>query len=201
MPGRPGTSSNRVAGPAGGFTLIELIVTAAIIAVVAAVAVPQFAAASARYRLDLATQRVLSDLSIVAGAASAAGTSRSVVFDAPSDSYIMLGIASQGRAFNRWVDLGPEPFKTDLVSATFTDAVMLKMSGHGVAENDGLIIIASGLEAKRITLTQGSPTIGIETLTISDPPRNTGTITPVEVRSTRSVDVAGSAATDARFTR
>lgn len=183
-----------------GFTLVELVITIAIIATIAAVAVPRFAAADTRYRLSLASQRIMSDLSVTAASASAAGTTRPVFFDPVGDTYVMMGVESRGRAMNRWVDLSRKPYDADLISATFTDATHLRMTGHGVAETDGVIIVAAGREAKRIRLTANSPTVGLETLRLTQTPTNDILPSVSATIDDGSVDVLGTVTT-ARATR
>jgi prepilin-type N-terminal cleavage/methylation domain-containing protein len=120
-----------------GFTLVELAVVVALLAVIAAVAVPRFASASARARLDAATARVVNDISITAASARAAGASRQIVFSAGTDEYLMIGVPSRGAFTNRQVQLAGQPYDTNLVSASFDGSPLLAMNGYGVADFGG----------------------------------------------------------------
>ena len=62
---RPKTRPNRLAGSvatrARAFSLIELVLVVATIAVLSAIAVPKYASAMNRYRVDLAAKRYARD--------------------------------------------------------------------------------------------------------------------------------------------
>jgi prepilin-type N-terminal cleavage/methylation domain-containing protein len=182
----PGTPSNR-----RGFTLIDLAVTVAVLAVVAAIALPRFGSASARYKLEAASTRIVSDLSLASVHASAQAETRTIVFDTARDEYRMIGIDSRGGSASRWVDLGGEPFTANLVTADFESQPRLDISGHGLAESDGLIVVAVGRRAKRITVTEGSSAITVELLDLGSP-ADSDVLPPVSgTRNIARVDVAG----------
>lgn len=71
----------------GGFNLFELTMVVAIVAVVAAIAAPRYAAASARYRADLAARRIVADLSLARTRAKTLSASQAVVFSPEAAQY------------------------------------------------------------------------------------------------------------------
>jgi len=75
-------SSSRAKGPFSGFTLIELLIVVAIIAVLAAIAVPNFVDAQTRSKVS----RVKSDLRTISGALEAYYTDNNIY---PSSTLVM----------------------------------------------------------------------------------------------------------------
>lgn len=181
-----------------GFTIIELVVVVVLIGVMAAVAVPRFASASSRSKLDAAASRVVQDIGIVSSSASAAGVDRQIVFSPATEQYVMMGVPSRGKLANRQVDLGGPPYDTNLVSASFDGAVLLTFNGFGLAETDGTISLALGTYGKRILLRGGSAAIEVSSLELTT--RGDGDTMPT-VRSVTSQITVDSALADSVATR
>lgn len=150
-----------------GFTLVELAVVVALLAVVAAIAAPRFASASARARLDAASSRVVNDISITAASARAASASRQMVFNTLEDQYVMMGVPSRGAFVNRSVRLSGQPYETNLVSASFDGSPLLSMNGYGLAEFSGAINLAVGKLGRRIVLLKGGSSVQVEALELN----------------------------------
>src|SRR2546423_11308670 len=72
------------------FSLIEMVLVLAILAMVSAIAVPRYAGSIARYRAETAARRVAADLALAAAHAADAGKPQLVVFVARS--YQMPGM-------------------------------------------------------------------------------------------------------------
>ncbi len=73
-----------------GFSLVELVMVLSIIAVTAAIALPRYSRATARYRIDLAARRVMADLyyaQTLARVTSAEVKVKFVKGDKPDESY------------------------------------------------------------------------------------------------------------------
>jgi prepilin-type N-terminal cleavage/methylation domain-containing protein len=112
-------------GPAvgGGFSLLELVLVTAIIAVMAAIAVPRFGRASGRYRADLAARRIVADLAYLQSAARRSSCLKRAVFDSGADQYTMEGIADMDRPGQVYtVNLSDPKYGADLASATFQNS-------------------------------------------------------------------------------
>ena len=88
----------------GGFSLLEVLLVLAIVAICAAVAAPRYGRASGRYRADLAARRVLADLRLAQSYAKTASASRTVSFATTTEQYQLLAVpALDGRrATTRW---------------------------------------------------------------------------------------------------
>ncbi len=168
MPARLGATSSRGGLPRStGFTLVELVIVIAVLAVISAVAIPRFASASARSRLDAAALRVVQDIGIASSSAAAAGANRQLVFEPLSDQYAVVGVRTRGGGFFRSVKLGDPPYEVNVVSATFGGSPLLVLNGHGVSESDGTINLAVGRYGKRILLAEGTASVQIRSLDLA----------------------------------
>ena len=158
---RPRTRRNRRAGliasRARAFSLIELVLVIATIAVLSAIAVPKYASAMNRYRVDLAAKRVVADLALARASARASGKGQVVNFAAPANGYTMAGLAApDGRAGDYTVRLGDEPFKCAISRVEFGSAApfatSVRFTRYGTPEAGGGVVVSSGDYSKTVLL-------------------------------------------------
>ncbi len=133
------------------FTLIELVMVVVIVGVVAAIAIPRFSNASARYRVDLAAARVATDLELTRDTARSVSASMTVRFAEGSARY--GAVAANPGALN----IGPttpkpgfvsnissEPYFAYVAAAKFGTGPQVDITPYGVFDSDGLVIVTNG---------------------------------------------------------
>ncbi len=154
-----------------GFSLLEVVLVTAIIAVMAAIAVPRFGRASGRYRIDLAARRIAADLAYLQSTARRGSCLKRAVFDSSANQYMLASIADMDRPSQDYtVNLSDSKYGTDLVSATFqnssgyvsTTALSFDMWGRPQCGNppgnpmaplaSGSIVVQVGAETRTITV-------------------------------------------------
>lgn len=128
-----------------GFTLIELVVVAVIIALLASVAIPRFAGAICNQRLETAAARICADLTLAQRSARNQSTSITVRFDTSTDCYTLVGLPDLDRPGSDYtVNLAHLPYEVDLYAADFDGNAKVLVDGYGNATHSGNVIIASG---------------------------------------------------------
>lgn len=150
-----GTRS-RAARPAGrrAFSLVELAVVVAILAMLSALAMPRFADASARRRLDTAAHRVMADLRHAQQHAVATSAAVAVTFDPSDSTYVVDAPSPISAGLGYKVPLAEAPLGVRLM-ATSLASNRAVFNGHGVAAGDGVVTLGSGRFRTTITLTAG----------------------------------------------
>jgi prepilin-type N-terminal cleavage/methylation domain-containing protein len=137
----------------GGFSLLEVVLVSAIIAIFAALAVPRYGSACARHRADVTAGRVAADLRLAQSHARVASSSRTVCFDPATEEYLLPDVpAPDGASGSYGVALSSEPYRADLVSADFSGATQVVFSGWGLPNSGGTIIVTSGSQQRTIIL-------------------------------------------------
>jgi prepilin-type N-terminal cleavage/methylation domain-containing protein len=138
-------------GPPQAFSIIELVLVLAIMALVSAIAVPRYANSVARYRVDSAAHRVAADLALAQSQASTAGKSQSVVFVARS--YQTPGMPHlDGKSYGDYtVDLGAEPYRVSRVAAEFGGDATVTFDMYGTPDSGGSVVLEVG-DARRIVV-------------------------------------------------
>jgi prepilin-type N-terminal cleavage/methylation domain-containing protein len=131
------------------FTLIELVLVVAAIAVLSAVAVPKYSSSMNRYRVNIAAKRVVADLALARAAARASGAGQVVDFSTRVNRYVFTGLAApDGRSGDYTVLLSDDPYKVKISSVAFgtaTPAVKtVTFSRFGLPQYDGTIVISCG---------------------------------------------------------
>jgi len=136
-----------------GFSLVELMMVAAIISVMAAIAAPRYASALASYRADAAARRIVADLALAQGRAKAQSTTLTVDFDPPAGKYAITGMADPDRPASAYtVDLRAEPYRAALDQAAFGQGTKVNFDGYGIPNKGGTIILHVGSYSKTITV-------------------------------------------------
>lgn len=140
-----------------GFNLLELVMVIAIMGIVAAVAAPRYAQATARYRINVAARRISQDLALASRQARNAGASRTVTFTAAGTQYTISDLAGLVRASQSYrVDLLAEPYCSRIDSVDFGGDRVVVFNGYGVADSGGQIVLKSGALTRTITFDAAS---------------------------------------------
>lgn len=131
---------------------MELCFVLAVSAVVAAITVPRYASASARYKADFAARRIVADLELAALTARNASESRTVAFN-DDRTYTI----DQTRDLNRGGDtyrvrLADEPYGATRVTASFGGDAVVVFDGYGAPDTDGTVVVEVGSVRKTVTL-------------------------------------------------
>jgi len=133
------------------FTLLELAVVLVIVTILASMAVPRYAAAASRYRLDSAARRVAADLNLARRQARIRSTTLSASFDANTDRYVLVGMQDPDRPSVAYqVILSDPPYEVDLVSATFGASGVAVFNGFGRPKAGGSIVLSAGVDTRTI---------------------------------------------------
>ncbi|WP_428388264.1 GspH/FimT family pseudopilin [Mucisphaera sp.] len=146
------TSIPRVGLPRA-FTLIEVVLVVAIAAVLSAIALPRFNNSLDRYRLELAAQRIATDLDYARTYARHASQSIKVNFDINTDRLAAPTLpVPDGRNLRYQLDLSEEPFAVDLTGSDFSGQPSVTFNGHGLPDSPGTIKLSHGGRVVTLTL-------------------------------------------------
>jgi type II secretory pathway pseudopilin PulG len=135
------------------FTLVELITVVAIIAMLAAMAIPRFGDSVARQRADAAARRIAADLELARKHAIHASVSQTVTFYPDSSSYVLPGVQHLDHPDGAYkVDLTAEPYAATLVSADFAGSAKVTFGMYGKPDSGGTVRIGVGEHYRTVTL-------------------------------------------------
>jgi len=135
-----------------GFSLLEIVFVVAIFAVLAAMAVPRYGRATARYRADVAARRIAADIALTRKSARSAGAKRTLSFSVASGEYSVAGLADlRDSSADYRVDLKARPYEARMLSADFGGDAELVFDGYGAPDSGGRVRVQVG-EAVRTVL-------------------------------------------------
>ena len=152
--------ARRRARPA--FTYIELAMSLAIMTILSAIAAPRYANFTTRHRMQSATRRVMSDLSLAARRARLKGASQTVAFDVINDSYAVGDLLDPDDPSKPYVTrIAAEPYNAAIVSADFGGDADLVFDAFGVPDTNGSIVIRVGRFQQTIPITGADGSRGV----------------------------------------
>ncbi len=137
--------------------MLELVIVLVIMGIISAIAVPRYAKALARHRVDAAARRIVSDLSLAQRQAKTSGTTQTVIFDAGANTYRLVGVQHLDHAGREYeVLLAQEPYRTRLVSADFGGDAEILFDGYGVPDSGGTVVLQAGNYQQTVAVEAGS---------------------------------------------
>jgi Tfp pilus assembly protein FimT len=138
---------------AAAFSLAELVLVVAIIAIISAIAVPRYASALVRYRADAAARRVVADLSLARHLARQTGQSRTVTFNTVTGRVRIIGQSGMDApASNYETNLAAAPYQAAITAADFGGDATIIFNGYGVPDSGGAATVAAGDATKTIAV-------------------------------------------------
>lgn len=137
------------------FSLLEIVLVLAILAILVAMAAPRYGTAVARYQAEMAARRVVADLALSRSRARITSTQHTVAFTPAADQYQLPGVADlKNSAADYLVDLSARPYHADLLSADFGGDGTVVFDGYGKPDSSGQVIVQVGDIQKIIALDQ-----------------------------------------------
>ena len=138
-----------------GFTLLDTVITLAIIGTMAGIAVPRYGQSVARYRADMAARRIVNDLDLLRIRARAQGTFESAYFYTAQDycKYVSdPDLDDISREYN--VYLYEKPYLADIVESSFDGGgrTYMRYGNYGHSYWGGYVLIRVGNETRRIVV-------------------------------------------------
>jgi prepilin-type N-terminal cleavage/methylation domain-containing protein len=139
--------------PVRGYSLIELLLVLAIVAMLASIAVPRFAGAITRQRADGLARRVVADLRLAQRHAKRAGIDQTCWFKIAENGYTLVGMLEPDRPTAEYtVRMGDDPYGGTLESFDLGTDDKIVFDMYGVPDSAGSIAIRVGDEYRTITI-------------------------------------------------
>ncbi len=139
--------------PTRGFSLIELVLVMAIISILAAIAVPRYAGAIARYRADAAARRIVADLDYARQRARASSSSVTAEILPDQDVVRVIGAFSMDDPSAVWeADLSGPPYRADITASIFGADNSVIFNGYGDPDSGGAVILQVGSVTRSVVL-------------------------------------------------
>ncbi len=135
------------------FTIVEAVMVVFIIGVVAAIALPRYAAFTAQRKVEAAARRIVADLSLARRHARSSSAAQTVDFDIADDFYELVGMADPDHPGEGYrVELRGDPYSADLDSATFDTGNQIVFDGYGNPDSGGTVVVKVGSREKTIAI-------------------------------------------------
>lgn len=136
-----------------GFTLLELVISISVLALVAVVAVIRFSGYLQHYRADAAAQQIQTDLAYARQLAISRSRSQTVRFLPASGSYSLVDVSDLDRPGQPYlIRLGEEPYQCVLVSASLGNDADLIIDRYGTPDSGGTIVVRAGKVSRTVTV-------------------------------------------------
>ncbi len=144
------------------FSLLELVIILVTIALLSAIAVPRYADALVRYRVNLAADRVMRDLQWAAAHAKATGADVVLAFDLADNAYTSAELDDPDQPGSGYaVALGEPPYEAAITAADFAGSAQVTFNGYGTPSASGFIAVTVGDRTQKVTLDAATGEVSI----------------------------------------
>lgn len=136
-----------------GFTLAELTIVTLILAILAVVSVPKYAASADHYRTQAAANRIAADLLLARQHARATSSSQTVQFTEASDNYVLVGMNDPNHSSDEYsVDLLKTGYPAKLAIVDLGGGDSVTFDQFGKPDAGGSVVVQSGDSERTVTL-------------------------------------------------
>jgi len=139
-----------------GFSLLEVALVLAIIAVISAIAIPRYGSANQTFRLHAALDRVAEDLEFAQTLAKSKSTPVSVTFSSIEPRYWITLDPGGADQIVTDVSLDESPYFVDSTAASIGAGRILRFNGYGEPEDDANIEVSRGSRTGSLTYSKDS---------------------------------------------
>ena len=141
------------------FTLVELILVAAIIAVISGIAIPRYSASLSNFRARTAARRLVADIALAQSQARASSAKKEIEFT--QTGYTIKGIAGLDGKATYSVAFAEDPYHARIKLSFTPESSVLTFDGYGWPDRGGTIQVSSGSSVREITIdgTSGRATV------------------------------------------
>lgn len=157
------TSRMRHIARARAFSLLEVTLVMAILAIMLGIAAPRYHHALANYRADAAARRIVADLHAARRAAEQTSRARTVTFDleAHTLAYTAPSINQQGEPEHR-TRLADEPYMATLRRVDFDGGHTVSFDGFGKPDTGGRVVVRADGRERAVRLDAASGQASVE---------------------------------------
>lgn len=146
-----------------GFTLIDLILSLAVIVIVAAIATPRYYNSLTRYRADAAARRVAADMALTQRTAKSTGASKTISFDSVNNRYQISSLTKLDNSDEPYiVNLQDPPYQAQLGLIDLGGDWKVTFDGFGLPDSGGFVDVQAGDVSYRVTLNAETGATSIE---------------------------------------
>ena len=145
-----------------GYSLVELVMVMALIAIIAALAAPRWVKATQHYAADLAAQRVAGDIALAQSRANFSSTSVTISFATPG-RYQISGMSDPNKPSQTYtVDLTASPYTAALSNINFGGTTSLTFDGYGVPKQSGSLLVSVAGWSRTVSVDGTSGKVSIQ---------------------------------------
>lgn len=180
-----------------GYSLIEVLMVVAVVAVLSAIAAPRVSGSLTRQRAIAAAKRVAADLEYARARAMASSASCKVVFSPGRGAYVLPGVSNplDRTSAPYMVRVNDAPYKCAIAAVSFGDDKSLRhqvfgndevgevvFDGFGVPDTTGWVVVRCGPHLYKVTLdASGRASIAPTTKTVLQADISQAPFTVIEV--------------------
>lgn len=125
-----------------GFTLVELVLVVAVLAVLISLATPSVSARLSQQRVSAAVNRISSDLRLAQHHARRASKTQRIIFDTTARTYVLEGCTPLGSAAGTYtVCLADAPYEVQILRVDFGGTKTVEFDSYGNPLQSGTISV------------------------------------------------------------